>query len=61
MPTYFYTAREAGTGNVTRGKQEAENEYAAVRILQGRNLLVTKRSAGYSAGTWAVGNAWQWN
>lgn len=42
MPTYIYSARDAATGNPVQGKQDAENEYAAIRILQGRNLIISK-------------------
>ncbi len=35
---------------VARGKQEADNEFAAIRILQGRNIIITKISTA-DAGT----------
>ena len=42
MPVYIYTARDSGTGNTVHGNQEADSEYAAIRILQSRNLLIFK-------------------
>lgn len=40
MPSYFYTARDS-KGGIVHGKQEAESEYLAIRVLQSRNLVIT--------------------
>src|SRR3989344_9090796 len=41
MPVYAYTARDS-SGKSVRGAQEAANESAAVKILQGQGLIVTQ-------------------
>src|SRR5512141_2822650 len=40
MPSFTYTAREAGTGKEFRSNLEAPNEQAAIASLLNRNLLV---------------------
>lgn len=52
MPLYDFSARDR-TGKMTRGQQEATSEATAVRILQSRDLVVTKIMAfrgGQAAG-----------
>ncbi len=41
MPIYAYTARDKD-GKVINGTQEAASEYAAIKILQTRDLILTK-------------------
>ncbi len=42
MATFLFSARDGATGRLVQGKQDADNEYAAIRILQGRNLVISK-------------------
>ncbi len=41
MPLYVFIARDA-QGKQIHGTQDAVSEYAAIKILQGRNLIITK-------------------
>ncbi len=41
MGSYVYTARDS-SGKVVQGTQDAVNEYAAIKILQSHNLIITK-------------------
>lgn len=43
MPIYRYTGRDAN-GKMIRGTEEASGETEAVRLLQGRGILITKIS-----------------
>lgn len=53
MPVYVYTARDK-QGKVVTGTQDAPSEYAAVKILQSRDLVLTK-IVDFSADTVAKG------
>ena len=41
MTLYLYTARDAN-GKMIQGTQDAGSEFAAIKILQNKNLLITK-------------------